>query len=336
MTTFDPTPPASASTENPAPGWYPDPVRDGRGERWWTGESWSGHSRTAGETMAAPPLVPVASAPATSAPTAFTRLAPRNGTAWAALAFGLVALGIALGSIFGHGGYWVSTIGVIAIVQGARAIRLRSRGEATAFVPAVIGIAAGALATVLMLALVVLPSTGEEPGSGPVSGAMPGSGAVGANGAAPGGTLDAIPTQPLPDDALSTYRALTTRSVTSAAARCGVVRAQAQVVPLDQRQRTAARVRQDFIDLQVQQMAQVLAQGVKTTKAWPSILDVDPETGVVFTPAPACAPLGVLPKGTRLQYGRSKDHGQVALAVWDPAVKVGTVWRSVDDTLYQL
>jgi hypothetical protein len=327
MTTFEPTPPSSVSAENPAPGWYPDPVRDGRGERWWTGESWSGHSRSAGETIAAPPVVPAA-----AAPTAFARVAPRNGTAWAALAFGLAGLGIALGSVFGHGGYWVSTIGVIAIVQGARAIRLRSQGVATALAPAVAGIAAGALATVLMLALIVLPSTGS--GSEPDSGAMPG--AAAANGTAPGGMLDAVPAQPLPDDALSAYRAVKTRSVTSASARCGVVTAQAQAVPLDQRQRTAARIRQDFIGLQVQQMAQVLAEDVKTTKAWPSVLDVDPETGVVFTPAPACAPLGVLPKGAKLQYGRSADRGQVALAVWDPAVKVGTVWRSVDDTVYQL
>ena len=230
----------------------------------------------------------------------------------------------------------MSTIGVIAIVQGARAMRLRSQGVATAFVPAIAGIAAGALATVLMLALIMLPPTGTVEGSEPASGAIPGSGAAGANGATPDGMLDAIPAQPLPDDALSSYRAVKTRSVTSAAARCGVVTAQAQAVPFDQQQRTPARVRQDFIDLQVQQMAQVLAQGVQTTKAWPTVLDVDPETGVVFTPAPACAPLGVLPKGTQLQYGRSKDHGQVALAVWDPAVEVGTVWRSVDDTVYQL
>jgi hypothetical protein len=86
----------------------------------------------------------------------------------------------------------------------------------------------------------------------------------------------------------------------------------------------------------VQVISEVLTQQVATTKAWPTAIDVDPETNVIFEPYPACQALGVLPTSTELRYGTSPDEGQIALAIWDAKAKVGTIWRSVDDTVYEL
>jgi hypothetical protein len=337
MRTFDPADPTAPPSRNP--GWYADPVTDGRSERWWTGLAWSGYSRLrAAETPSPPDAPPVR---------------PRNGIGMLSLLLGLLGLAVAGGALADGGHVWVSSFGILAIVLGFRAVRLRERRLATALLAPVVGIAAGALATLVTVALLLVPvsSPSRQPQDG-VIGALPSAQApmdppasapAAASSAVPlprptSTVLDAVPQQRIPDDALARYSAGRVRSVTSATAGCGVVRADEQAIPLDSARRTEARIAQDYLDLQLQAIRSALVYGPAATKpkTWPSSFDIDPETNVVFLEAPSCQPLGVLPKGDELRFGISPDHGQIAIAIWNADHRTGEIWRSVDDTEYAL
>jgi hypothetical protein len=168
MTTADPMADQPFST-GPQPGWYRDPaVADGSSVRWWTGAAWSEHTRP---VVAAPPPVaapsvsktpagaarPVTSAPRTAAAApAVAQRAMHNGTAWLSFGLGLLAVTIVSLVFLGHRtSIWISSSGVVAIISGARALRLRSLGVASAVVPAVLGIVFGALGTLMMLAMIL-------------------------------------------------------------------------------------------------------------------------------------------------------------------------------------
>ena len=318
MPTLDPTVPSAPASANPPPGWYPDPSTEGTGQRWWTGESWSGYSRPGVGVVPVPPGVTASGAP------------PLNSSARLSLLVGVLALLIAVISLFAGGHVWVSSIGVLAVVLGVRALRLRDRGTATALVSAVVGTTAGALATAVMLGLLLVPSSQST--------AFHSSG--GAIGAVPQVTppASAEPPAVLPDDALSKYTAVKVRSITSATAKCAVLRAEQVPFALGEYPGPGAKAAQDNADLQLSAMRDVLVSGpqVKKPLVWPTSLDVDPETNVVFIPEPVCQPLGVLPKGDELHFAVSPDKGQIALAIWNPTYGTGRLWRSVDDTDYPL
>jgi hypothetical protein len=169
MTTIDPAA-ESPVAGGPQAGWYHDPaVNDGSRLRWWTGAAWSEHTRL----MDAPPPPPTQQAPRSqAAPTpaagfSTARVAQptgpvtaqrvkHNGTAWWSFGLGLLALTVVSLVLIGHRtSIWVSSSGVIAIVSGARALRLRSLGLADTFVPAILGIVFGALGTLLMLGMLL-------------------------------------------------------------------------------------------------------------------------------------------------------------------------------------
>jgi hypothetical protein len=312
MTTTDP----AAEVRN-APGWYPDPVTDGRSERWWTGEGWSGHSRPLAAVQPHPPAGPIAR--------------PRNGTARSALALGVLAMLVAALSLLGTAGVWISSLGVLAVVLGIRALRLHAAGEATAFVRAVVAIVLGSIATVLMLALWFLPDV--VPAGG---GSFSDTGVSTADG----GTLvreplEAIGPQRIPDDDLESYTAVPVDSISTVSAGCGTLNAQ-ETFNDSTYARTRARERQDLISSELSTIRAVLTNSTATMATWPTAFDVDPDTGVIFTPAPSCEAVGTLPTGAELRVGASRDGSQMAFAMWDPTLKVGAVWRSVDDTEYAL
>ena len=168
MTTIDPAA-DQPMTGGPQAGWYHDPaVNDGSRLRWWTGAAWSEHTRL----MDAPPPSPGQGVPrfqaapaSTSAAFGTARVAhpagavtaqrvKHNGTAWWSFGLGLLALTVVSLVLIGHRtSIWVSSSGVIAIVGGARALRLRSLGLADTFVPAILGIVFGAISTLLMLGM---------------------------------------------------------------------------------------------------------------------------------------------------------------------------------------
>jgi hypothetical protein len=174
MTAIDPA--SDRSATGPQAGWYHDPaVADGSRLRWWSGTAWSEHTRP---FAAAPPPSPTPAAaptpprfaPASPAPRTAAFNAPataqrdpaeakrimHNGSAWLSFGLGLVALSIALLVLVGHRtSIWISTSGVVAIISGARALRLRSLGFASALVPAVLGIVFGAIGTLLMLGMLL-------------------------------------------------------------------------------------------------------------------------------------------------------------------------------------
>jgi hypothetical protein len=284
----------------------------------------------------------------------------RISPAWSSLLFGLVAALVAAGTLGGTGFVGISWLGILAVVLGVRALRLRASGHTRARIPAVIGLVSGGLATLVMIGSVATyalhsgtaaSTSAQQWGTAPsdVSGPMSSAPAARPDptgtapsadteplGTRPPTTLEAEPRSPLPDDALDQYRSVTVRSTTAAAAGCGVVSVEPEAVPLDHEARTQRRLRQDYLSLQLQEITAPIRNDVKTSRAWPKGLDLDPETGTVFLPAPTCTPLGVLPKGVELRFGVSPDHGQIAIAVWDPTQQVGSLWRSVDDTLYQL
>jgi hypothetical protein len=352
MTALDPSAPADP-TAAPQPGWYPDPQDStGSADRWWNGAGWSEHRRRRAWT---PPTAPPAPA------VAFRTPARTGGSsaAWWSLGLGLLALAVALAVLLEHGSYvWVSTSGVLAVINGIRALRLRDRGPVVV-VPAIIGIVAGSLGTTLMLLSLVVPvrfstfvSTDDLPASGsdaagPVAAAPLGSSTPLAS-RAPVGSPAPIPTpsqplqawapSPLPDDQLTTYSAVPTRSITSASAGCGVLSYDPQALPLSRYTETEARQMQDWLSLQSQDIAGSLQSFAKDHRAWPSRLDEDPQSRVLFTIASdgSCLVLGAVPKGTELRYALSPDHGQSALALYNTSLKVGTLWRSVDDTVYWL
>lgn len=322
MPTLEPTPPTAPSR---TPGWYPDPVTDGSSERWWTGDAWSGYSRPRAATAALPPgMVDVS-------------IRRRNSTALLSMLLGLVALLLAAGSALGGSHIWVSWAGVAAVVLGIRAVRLRERGLATSLVPALVGAVSGGFATLVMVSLLLVPAT-----SRPVLDDTGGSGAL------PQQVLpstqptvdpdDAQPRAELPDQALDSYSDVLIAEVTSTKAGCGVLRAELSAFPVGTRRGTEAKVMQDFASLQLQQMSSVLRYDPQVTKPmrWPTAIDLDPETRVVFLPAPTCQPLGVLPKGDELHYAMSPDKGQMALAIWNAQYRTGELWRTVDDTIYPL
>lgn len=170
MTAIDPAS-GQPMTAGPQAGWYHDPaVQDGSRLRWWTGATWSEHTRA----MESPPPPPAQTAPrfqAAPTPTAAafsTARVPRstgavtaqrvkhNGTAWWSFGLGLLALTVVSLVLVGHRtSIWVSSSGVIAIISGARALRLRSLGLADTFVPAILGIVFGAVGTLLMLGMLL-------------------------------------------------------------------------------------------------------------------------------------------------------------------------------------
>jgi hypothetical protein len=166
MTTLDPTADQPAAA-GPQAGWYHDPaVADGSRLRWWNGAGWSEHTRPLAAPPVAAPPAPVAApipglapalAPQRAATTAAARRTVFNGSAWLSFALGLVSLSIVALVLVGHrGSIWISTSGVIAIISGIRALRLRSVGVADALVPAVLGIAFGGLGTLLTFGMLVL------------------------------------------------------------------------------------------------------------------------------------------------------------------------------------
>jgi uncharacterized membrane protein YkgB len=80
-----------------------------------------------------------------------------NGTAWVSFGLGLLALSIALLVLIGHRtSILISSSGIVAIITGIRAFRLRSLGLASVLVPAVLGVVFGGLGTLLMLGMLVL------------------------------------------------------------------------------------------------------------------------------------------------------------------------------------
>ena len=146
------------------PGWYPDP--DGKpGERWWNGSTWS-DSRRGGATTApvTPPLVysadnpapqradpyatPV-SIPGAAARPAFSIDTRQNRPALIGFILGLISL-----FAFNLAGPVAIVFSVIGIV---RARRLKAEGMATSstVVLATIGLAAGVVATVLLIVAIV-------------------------------------------------------------------------------------------------------------------------------------------------------------------------------------
>jgi Protein of unknown function (DUF2510) len=168
MTTIDPASDRPVTT-GPLPGWYHDPaLQDGSRLRWWDGAGWSEHTRPV--TAPAPPTATPAQAPSASTPgfgaarvappltgTGAARRIMHNGTAWWSFGLGLVALSIVALVLVGHrNSILISTSGVIAVISGIRALRLRSLGVADALVPAVLGIVFGALSTLLMLGMVLV------------------------------------------------------------------------------------------------------------------------------------------------------------------------------------
>lgn len=110
-------------------------------------------------------------------PAATIRRKPMNGYATGSAVLGLATLAVGtVPLLFGlsvQGGFLVSTAGISAILLGVHALRLRRTGCATADHRAVLGIAAGALATVLMAGQVALASgwLTIDPGTGPSAGA---------------------------------------------------------------------------------------------------------------------------------------------------------------------
>jgi hypothetical protein len=167
MTAIDPASDQPA-TRDPQPGWYHDPaVADGSSVRWWTGAAWSEHTRP----VLTAPAPPAASTPvrSTFAPAPIgaaggsqqsaavaARRVMHNGTAWVSFSLGLLALSVALLVLVGHRtSILISSSGIVAIITGVRAIRLRSLGFANVFVPAVLGIVFGGLGTLLMLGMLL-------------------------------------------------------------------------------------------------------------------------------------------------------------------------------------
>ena len=152
------------------PGWYPDP--DGAaGERWWNGSGWSDSRRGGAAPASAPPVPlapvarpaavsgadipvpprpnPYAAVPPTAPRTAFTINAQQNRSALVALVTGLVGL-------FGF-----SVLGPVAVVFGilgivkARQLKAQGVSSSSTMGMAAIGLAAGVVATVLLLVAVV-------------------------------------------------------------------------------------------------------------------------------------------------------------------------------------
>jgi hypothetical protein len=157
MTAIDPASDHNAARD-PQAGWYHDPGSpDGTSLRWWNGAAWSEHTRPvamASAPPAAPSLAPrvVTAPPATAGNAAAALRVMHNSSAWWSFGFGVVALSIASLAFFGQRtSILISSSGVFAIISGVRALRLRSLGVATAFVPAVLGLVFGALGTLLML-----------------------------------------------------------------------------------------------------------------------------------------------------------------------------------------
>lgn len=348
MTTLDPAAAHTAAGATPQPGWYPDPQDpNGATDRWWNGAAWSEHIRR--RAWAAP-------APAAPASAAGASRMLRNGPAWWSLGLGLVSLGIVAGVIVSGADYvWLSTSGVFAVLNGVRALRLRSAGLATALAAPIIGIVSGSLGTMLMLLLLLVPirfttfvtpgdtfdgSTGDA--AAPLQQTVPQapSGSVGSAAAAPAPTepLQAQPPSALPDDQLTTYTGVSIHSVTSASAGCGVLTVTEGALPLSEYRETEARHMQDWLSLESQSLRSGLQSYVKETKGWPSALDEDPQTRVLFTKGPggSCDVIGPIPKNADVRYAMSPDRGQVAIALYNSTLKVGTLWRSVDDTMYWL
>jgi hypothetical protein len=173
MTTLDPSAAQTTAGGTPQPGWYPDPqIPNGATDRWWNGIAWSEHVRRRTSTPA--PAAPVAPAAARTA-----RIL-HNGPAWWSLGLGLVSLGLALAVLLSDSGsVWLSTSGVFAVLNGVRALRLRSAGLASPLAAPIIGIVAGALGSLLMLLLVLMPvgTAGDVSPSGPFDGSASGAAA---------------------------------------------------------------------------------------------------------------------------------------------------------------
>jgi hypothetical protein len=251
----------------------------------------------------------------------------RISPGWSSLLLGLFAALIAAGMIGRSGFVGISWLGILAMVLGIRALRLRASGQTRTRIPAVVGMVAGGLATLVMVGSVATYAL--HPGDATRAGYD----SMGTTRSAP---LDAEPRSQIPDDSLDQYVAAAVRSTTAASAGCGVLSVQPEAVPFDGQARTPRRLRQDYLSLQLSEIIAPIRNEVKTSRAWPRGLDLDPETRTVFLPAPSCTPLGVIPKGVELRFGSTSDHGQIAIAVWDRTQQVGSLWRSVDDTVYQL
>ncbi|HEY0374075.1 MAG TPA: DUF2510 domain-containing protein [Amnibacterium sp.] len=172
MTTLEPTAASTTAGATPQPGWYPDPQNPaGALDRWWNGAGWSEHTRRRGST----PLA--ATAPAPAATTARASLILHNGPAWWSLGFGLLSLVLAVGVLVSDAQYvWLSTSGVFAVLNGVRALRLRSAGLASAFAAPIVGMVAGAIGSILMLVLLLTPVQPLD--SGPAGSSYDGSAAT--------------------------------------------------------------------------------------------------------------------------------------------------------------
>ena len=109
-------------------------------------------------------------------------------------------------------------------------------------------------------------------------------------------------------------------------------------LPPSRYQETEARHMQDWLSQESAGMSGGLQQYAKQTNGWPTRLDEDPQTRTLFavTSTGSCDVIGSVPKNAEIRYAMSPDHGQVAVALYSSAYKVGTLWRSVDDTQYWL
>ncbi|MCU1472225.1 DUF2510 domain-containing protein [Amnibacterium sp.] len=348
MTTLDPVAASTAAAGTPQPGWYPDPQDpNGAVDRWWNGIAWSEHTRRRASGPAAPLAPAIQPAPAVR-----TFGVLHNGPAWWSFGLGLASLAIAVAAIASDANsVWLSTSGVLAVINGVRALRLRTAGLASALAAPIIGIAAGTIGSLLMLLLLLVPvGITSDPGtSGTLDGTCGSSaGSAAAAPAAPSRSAAPIPTpsQPLqvqppsalPDDVLTTYTAVGIRSISSASAGCGVLTAPETAMPASTYRETEARHMQDWLSWESDSLRSGLQSYVKDTNGWPTRLDEDPQTRVLFTIGDdgSCDVVGPIPKGAEVRYAMSPDHGQVAIALYDTALKTGTLWRSVDDTTYWL
>ncbi|WP_345762537.1 DUF2510 domain-containing protein [Diaminobutyricibacter sp. McL0608] len=325
------------------PGWYADPLR-ADGLRWWNGDAWTEHVRDAAPpppvvqptyllppAQSAQPAAPVQPAyPGEVAypgqpgyqPQQFVHRPTNNSLAW--WSFGLGALSLFLTvSVLIHNSatFIVSTSGILAIINGVRAINHRRQGRATARVLPVLGIVFGSIGTIVMVlsfAAAFLPHATTDP----TIGAQPQPGTL--------NPLGRQPKTPLPDTVLNSYNGVAVTTASAQAVGCRLTDLPLPF-PSSTLAKTADRQEQDLMSWDIQPVSQGLVAAKRAAGTWPS-LQVDPADGRVFTAD--CRPIGFIPVGTTLEYAISPDRANAALLIGDATNRLAVLWRSTDNTIY--
>lgn len=343
-------------------GWYADPA-DTAKLRWWNGTAWSEHTQ---DVVVVPPVpvepIPLVArhqpVPTHAPPTHFTpppgyapgyvaantygmreqaiAEKPQNLPGRLALLFGILSILVGIISVVHILPSLLSLAGVAAIVNGVIALHLVGKGRATARIRPIIGIVLGSLGSLLIIVSVLgvfanqlVTITGANASAGSTTAPPPPS---------PTEPLDVRAKGHLPDQVVGSYIPFPIKTVAAKSIGCTALTEPRHLPALgsdsETQLRTDGRILQDQMWDETGYIATAIESHAGPTEPWPTVLYEDIKSRMVFERD--CTVLGSVPLGATLEYAQSPDKQDFAVAMHNDHFNLIEMFRSVDNSLYNL